>query len=101
LCGKTRGAPAPSADQMRAVLSAVPVATRWPSGLKATDITGLSCSRTIGAAALSALQIRAVPSTEAVAIRLLFGLHAEKRTAPVWPLSETGAPASDAHTSPE
>ena len=78
------------ASQMRAVPSSDAVTIRVPSGLKAAEITQLSCCclSLVSTSPVFAFHIRAVLSSEAVTIRSPVGSNAAKVTAPWWSLSD-------------
>lgn len=86
-------APLPSVFQIRTVPSLPPLATRRPSGLNATDLTGWSCPRRTAVALPSmASQIRTVWSRPPLATRRPSALTATEMTVRSWPRSTRGDP---------
>ena len=61
------------------VLSSLPLARRWPSGLKVTLVTGPVCLRRVRVSCpMSTSYSRTVPSAEALARRRPSGLNATR-----------------------
>ena len=93
----TSGSPEPSAFQMRAVVSPLPVTSFFPLGLNATEMTSPLCPlEHAPVAGSSAFQMRAVVSALPVTTVFPSGLNATERTVRSCPFSTSGAPEASA-----